>query len=177
MKRIRKVLAFTIASVMLVNTSYVQSLPVFATELQNESQPTVETDSDSAGSVSETGSPENEVTSESPDKGNQPEGEPGTSDSEDVRETSEDSSEDSVEESSQGTEQAVSADSEESSEKEYGESSDGDKAGTDSVPEESGAAKTDTDSAAAASEKEEDTVIPNVRTRYEVQGTGHRGGA
>ena len=38
MKRIRKWLAFTIAFVMLVNTSYVQSLPVFATELQTDSQ-------------------------------------------------------------------------------------------------------------------------------------------
>ena len=36
MKRIRKWLAFTIAFVMLVNTSYVQSLPVFATELQRQ---------------------------------------------------------------------------------------------------------------------------------------------
>jgi len=241
MKRIRKVLAFTIASVMLVNTSYVQSSPVFATELQNESQPTEEMDSDSARSVSETGSPENEVTSESPDKGNQPEAEPGTSNSGGVRDTSEDSSEessqgteqavsadsnesqpsaemdsdsagsvsetgtpeneaasespdkgnqpeaepgisnsedvretseDSAKGSSQGTKQAVPADSEESSEKEYGESSDDDKAGKDSVPEESGTAKTDTDPAAAASEKEEDTFIPNVRTQYKVRGTG-----
>ena len=36
MKRIRKWLAFTIAFVMLVNTSYVQSLPVFATEFTED---------------------------------------------------------------------------------------------------------------------------------------------
>ena len=66
MKRIRKWLAFTIAFVMLVNTSYVQSLPVFATELQTDSQPSAELNSDSVESVSEdTGNLEEEAISES----------------------------------------------------------------------------------------------------------------
>ena len=171
MKRIRKWLAFTIAFVMLVNTSYVQSLPVFATELQTDSQPSVETDSDSVESESvseETGDPEDEVISESTEEGDQPEAGPEISDQEESQEASGDSTE------------GTSEEAEGASEKESTESSDEDMTDTESVREESadqsGDTKADTesvtDSAAAASEKEEDAVIPNVRTQYEAQGAG-----
>ncbi len=172
MKRIRKWLAFTIAFVMLVNTSYVQSLPVFATELQTDSQSSVGTDSDSVESVSEdTGNledQEDEVISESTEEGNQPEAGPEISDPEESQEASEDSTE------------GTSEEAEGASEKESTESSNEDMTDTESVREESADQSDDTkadtesvtDSAAAASEKEEDAVIPNVRTQYEAQGAG-----